>query len=185
VKVFQYIFIFVCCISCQFSENASIIELKSSNSNLELKNGVLYFNTMPFYGKLVDKNANDIRLLEVEYANGRKHGLEKKKYQDGAVAEERFYIQGKKSGVHRAWYKNGQQKFEYHFNTLGLYHGTVREWYQKGQTYTSFNFRNGKEEGAQQMWNSDGKIRANFVVKNGERYGLIGLKKCKSLSTSR
>ena len=31
------------------------------------------------------------------------------------------------------------------------------------------------------MWELDGGIRANYVVKNGHRYGLIGLKNCKSV----
>ena len=36
----------------------------------------------------------------------------------------------------------------------------------------------GYEEGSQKAWWQNGVIRANYVVKNGRRYGLIGLKLC-------
>ena len=46
-----------------------------------------------------------------------------------------------------------------------------------------FNYVDGKEEGSQKMWQINGKIRANYHVKNGERFGLIGLKKCYTVNT--
>ena len=57
----------------------------------------------------------------------------------------------------------------------------MEEWYRNGQKAKEFHFTNGKEEGSQKMWESNGKLRANFITKNGERYGLIGLKKCYSV----
>jgi antitoxin component YwqK of YwqJK toxin-antitoxin module len=37
---------------------------------------------------------------------------------------------------------------------------------------------NGKEEGTQKAFKSDGRIKANYTVINGERFGLIGMKRC-------
>ena len=42
----------------------------------------------------------------------------------------------------------------------------------------SFNYINGKEAGKQLLLKSNGNIKANYEVVNGERFGLIGLKKC-------
>ena len=36
----------------------------------------------------------------------------------------------------------------------------------------------GKEAGAQRMWNEDGTLRANYVIKEGRRFGLLGSKPC-------
>ena len=41
------------------------------------------------------------------------------------------------------------------------------------------NYVNGKAMGAQKVWRKDGKIRANFVIReNGKKYGLMGMKRC-------
>ena len=34
------------------------------------------------------------------------------------------------------------------------------------------------------MWKDDGTIKANYEVVNGERFGLIGLKKCYTVTVN-
>ena len=88
-----------------------------------------------------------------------------------------MYRQGKKIGIHKGYYENGNPKFEYHF-IQGEHHGIAKEWYENGQDYKFFHYNMGYEEGSQKAWWENGVIRANYVVKNGRRYGLIGLKLC-------
>ena len=64
------------------------------------------------------------------------------------------------------------------FNEKGEFHGVVKEWYKSGQIFRDFNYAEGKELGSQRMWKNDGTLKANYEVVNGERFGLIGLKKC-------
>ncbi|CAM1370403.1 conserved hypothetical protein [Tenacibaculum xiamenense] len=155
---------------------------KFSKEDFSLINGVLFFQNEEFSGKLSSYDPVNYTSILSEYCNGRKNGSEIKKYENEELAEERFYKEGVKVGIHKGWWKNGNKKFEYHFNTSGEYDGEVKDWYKNGQMFKFFNYSNGREEGAQKMWQPDGKIRANFVTKNGERYGVIGLKKCYSLN---
>jgi antitoxin component YwqK of YwqJK toxin-antitoxin module len=74
-------------------------------------------------------------------------------------------------------FRSGQPQFEFYFED-GEYHGVAKEWYQNGQAYRTFHYEHGYEQGSQKMWWENGIIRANYVVKNGRRYGLIGLKLC-------
>ena len=83
----------------------------------------------------------------------------------------------KKIGKHIGYWENGQPQFEFYFED-GEHHGVAKEWYQNGQTYRTFHYEHGYEQGSQKMWWENGIIRANYVVKNGRRYGLIGLKLC-------
>ena len=85
---------------------------------------------------------------------------------------------------HLGWWEDGTPKFEYHFNTKGAYEGKRKEWYKNGQLVRDFNYVSGKEVGSQRMWAKNGKIRANYEVKNGERFGLIGLKKCYTVNAN-
>lgn len=104
-------------------------------------------------------------------------------YPDGAVWYVRTYRDGKEEGMHRGWWPNGARKFEYHYHN-GLAEGAQREWFDDGSPYTEFNYSKGHEAGLQRMWTSYGKLRANYIVKDGRRYGLIGAMGCRGDSTS-
>ena len=152
--------------------------IEASNEKLNLENGILFYNDMPFTGDLVTYYGNNILKSDIEYADGRKHGLEKHWYESSTRAIARYYKKGLKSGLHQGWWENGKLKFEYYFNNNGEYNGSVKEWDESGLLIMYFNYKDGKEIGNQRLWKSDGSLKANYEVIEGERYGLIGLKKC-------
>ena len=157
--------------------------LDANHHNIELDNGVLLYEKTPFSGIITRSYENGQPKSEIEYNNGRKHGVEKQWYMNGNIATIRSYENGIKVGIHEGWWENASQKFLYHFNEKGEYNGEVKEWYFSGVPYKHFNFSNGKEVGNQKLWNKNGKIKANYDVRNGERFGLIGLKKCFTVTT--
>ena len=111
------------------------------------------------------------------YFNGVEEGFQKKWYAGKQLAEERFFINGKKEGRHRTWWPDGKPKME--FDALhNEYHGEFREWYATGLLGKDFHYLNGKEEGSQKLWWDNGTIRANYVIRDGKKYGFIGLKLC-------
>jgi len=183
LKQFIFITILCCFISCNEREKATLVLFKE-HSQLQLNNGVLYYNDAPFNGTLKSFNEVNQTRNTTNYMHGKKDGEERKIDQNGTLAELRYYKNGLKVGVHKAWRKNGQQLFEYPYNNLGRYHGAMKEWYANGQLVRLFNYVDGKEVGPQKMWLSNGNIKANYTVVHGERYGLIGLKKCYSLKTN-
>lgn len=170
----------ICCISILFgcSKPDTSLTINALNTNLILDNGVLLYNDKPFSGKLVSYFNNNQLQFQTQYVNGKKEGTEQHWFNNGSLAQERFYTKGKKTGIHRGFWNNGNLKFVYHFNNKGAYNGSVKEWFKQGQLYKAFNYTNGKENGKQRLWEIDGSVRANYEVVNGERFGLIGLKKC-------
>lgn len=111
------------------------------------------------------------------YFNGVEEGLQKKWYPNKQLAEERFYINGKKEGTHRGWWSDGKPRFL--FTTLNNeYEGEFKEWYISGLLGKQFHYVNGQEEGSQRLWWDNGSVRANYVIRHGKKYGLIGLKTC-------
>lgn len=181
----KYVFmIFVFIFSCTTKQEKSNFVLENTNKKLNYKNGILYIEDELFSGKITSFDAVNQTKNSCEYLNGKKHGKELKYFLDDSLAEERFYTNGLKTGIHKAWWNNSQPKFVYYFDNQGRYNGSVKEWYANGQPFKNFNFVNGKENGSQKMWQSNGKLRANFVTKNGERFGLIGLKKCYTVNTT-
>ncbi len=176
------VFVFLCCLSCKKHQEVEQ-EKVFDPITFKLINGELFLQDDLYSGVLIKEDSlNKVKTI-TKYNLGRKEGIEIKYYQDTLKIEERFYTEGMKSGIHRGWWRNGNLRFEYHFNPKGAYNGSVNEWYKNGQQMKAFNFENGKESGTQRLWQDDGKIRANFVAKNGDRFGLIGLKKCYSVNT--
>jgi len=192
-----YVLIFLFFISCddksddikkRISENELqllSIEKNKNDSGFQLKNGVLYFNDNPYSGAVHEFYDHKVLKSISRYYLGKKEGEYVGFYPNQKKWFERFYSRGIKVKTHNGWYQNGQQMFEYQFNNLGAYHGYVKDWHSNGQLAKHFNFENGQEVGSQKMWTSTGKIRANFFTVNGERHGLIGLKNCVSVTTTK
>ncbi len=111
------------------------------------------------------------------YFNGVEEGMQKKWYNNKQIAEERFYINGKKEGFHKGWWPDGKQKFMFEVSN-NAYDGLFEEWYVSGLLGKRFHYNNGQEEGSQRLWWDNGTVRANYVIKNGRKYGLSGLKLC-------
>ena len=167
--------------SCQQAKGTIVVLV--NDSNLKLENGVLFYNNSKFSGSIEWYHDNSEKLKSsANYKLGSKHGIETFWYKNDSVAAKRFYTKGLKTGTHEASWPNGNRKFVYHFNEKGEYHGNIKEWYKTGNVFRDFNYVNGKEVGSQRLWYQNRKIKANYVVVNGERFGLIGLKKCYRVS---
>lgn len=147
------------------------------NSAINFHQDTLFLGAKKYSGFVLDTFPTEDSASFVGYFNGIEEGVSKKWHPNKQIAEVRFFHHGKKIGIHRGFWPNGNRKFEYHF-VNGEHHGKAQDWYENGQVYKEFHYKMGYEEGSQKAWWENGIIRANYVVKNGRRYGLIGLKLC-------
>jgi antitoxin component YwqK of YwqJK toxin-antitoxin module len=164
------------------SAQYKVIPSKWVNENdkgLTRSRGVLYYNNVAFSGWIYNDYPNGNRYTETPYHNGKEEGIMKRWYADHKLEQERLFINGKKEGIHRGWWPDGKPKFEYYFEN-DEHNGTAKEWFSNSSPYRAFAYKAGHEEGRQQMWWDNGTIRANYVVKDGKQYGLIGRKLCKN-----
>lgn len=180
-------FILIVSTACGVSENESSqavipnISVEASTDGLSKNKALVYFKDSLFSGFLTNHFADGSIQSKSGYLYGKLQGESVQYYENGQLKEKRFYDNNKKVGHHKGLWPNGNKKFEYYFEA-GLHEGELKEWYETGEPFRFFHYKNGKEEGSQKMWQSDGIIRANYVVKEGHRYGLIGLKNCKSVT---
>lgn len=142
--------------------------------------GVLYYKNSPFTGYVYENYPNGAQARLMSYVKGREDGVMNYWYPNGILQQERFFDDGKKQGVHKGWWPDGSPRFEYHFKD-DEYDGPVKEWFPNGKPYRVFNYHMGHEDGLEQMWWDSGAIRANYVVKDGQQYGLIGRKLCRNV----
>lgn len=158
--------------------------LMKSINNISKKNDTIFLNGEKYNGFLfqLSPNGNDTIAME-GYVNGLLSGDQKKWFPKKQLMEERYYRKGKKNGKQIAYWPNGNKRFEFEAKD-DAYEGELREWSVNGHLFHLANFVNGQEEGAQKMWYDNGKIRANYVIISGKRYGLLGTKNCKNVSDS-
>lgn len=159
---------------------AKTVPAKYVNANDSLFNDhkdTVYYGDHFFTGYRYSLYPNADTATIQSYFNGVEEGYQRKWYPGKLLAEERFYINGKKEGTHKGWWPDGKQKFI--FSAVNdEYEGEFREWYASGLLGKQFHYIHGREEGSQRLWWDNGTVRANYVIKNGKKYGLIGLKTC-------
>lgn len=107
----------------------------------------------------------------------------KKYFPNHQLMEYREYRNEMKNGKQIAYWDNGNKRFEY--NALDdAYEGELKEWDYSGKLFHLAHYKNGREDGLQKLWYDNGTIRANYIIRNGRRYGLLGTKNCKNVSDS-
>jgi len=149
----------------------------SNNPNFNFHQDTLYLGYQHFTGYAYQLYATGDTEYIKGFVNGLEEGVQTSWHPNGQLAERRFYISGKKQGPQHSWWPNGKQRFAY-TAIDDEYSGELKEWDVKGMLYRDFNYVNGQEEGSEKMWWPDGSVRANYVVHNGKRYGLLGMKLC-------
>ena len=154
--------------------------VNENDGHLSRRGGALYYNDSLFSGWLYSNFPNGNRYYETPYFEGKEEGFMKSWYADHKPEQERLFVNGKKEGVHRGWWPSGKPKYEYRF-VNDEHNGAAKEWFINNKPYRVFTYKMGHEEGRQQMWWPNGTIRANYVVKDGQQYGLIGRKLCKNM----
>ena len=161
------------------SESAAeeILVLLRSDDGLELADGVLTLMGSPVTATVIEHHENGILKRSEEWVDGRRHGSSISWHSNAQVNELRTWLEGRKEGQHMGWYADGTLRFDYRY-AHGLLEGNALEWYPSGILYRDFNYVAGQESGTQRMWSLDGSLRANYVVREGRRFGLIGSKGC-------
>jgi hypothetical protein len=121
--------------------------------------------------------SNDGVVTWVPLQHGQVHGLQTSRFANGQQRGEGRYVHGQAQGVHRAWWPSGQLQSEQNFS-FDKPEGPMRTWYASGRPYQAHLFVQGQESGPQRVWFEDRRIRANYVVRDGRRYGSIGALNC-------
>jgi antitoxin component YwqK of YwqJK toxin-antitoxin module len=144
---------------------------------LKKKGDTLYYKEQYFTGYQYSLYENGDSAFIYGFFNGVEEGWQRKYYPGKVLAEQRFYVNGKKEGSHKSWWPDGKSRMEFTAEH-NEYEGEFKEWNSAGTLIKRFHYIRGKEAGRQQLWWDNGKLRANYEVRNGRTFGLIGSKLC-------
>jgi antitoxin component YwqK of YwqJK toxin-antitoxin module len=147
-------------------------------------NGLIMENIKPFSGTVFTLFPGTKDTAELtRFLDGKENGEWIKFYPSKKIKEKRYFENGQKTGAYIGWWENGNRQLDYFF-IADEYDGACREWNEAGMLTKVMNYKKGHEDGHQQWWYDSGKIRANYIIKDGRRYGLLGTKNCINVSDS-
>ena len=171
---------------CGKNENTELHQtwVKSLDTSLQINDGRLYRSGQLFTGSVFEIFPAIGDTVEISsFKNGLENGAWKKFYPGHKLRELREFRNGKKTGRLQTWWPNGKLQAEYFFED-DEYQGTCREWNMDGSLVREMNYEKGHEQGSQKLFYDNGKIRANYTIIDGRRYGLLGTKNCVNVSDS-
>lgn len=172
------------CVGKQHAVEPTQLFVLGDNPTIRFNNGVVYKDNQPFTGILYNYYIDTKDTADVTpYLSGREHGEKRKYYPNKQLWEKRYFHQGNKVGEMRTYWSNGKPQIQYFFAN-GEYEGTCKEWTSAGMLSRLMHYKKGYEDGEQKWWYDNGKIRANYVIIEGRRYGLLGTKNCINVSDS-
>jgi antitoxin component YwqK of YwqJK toxin-antitoxin module len=103
-----------------------------------------------------------------------KHGKYKWWHDNGQLAQEADYVDGKKEGSDKRWHPNGQLSFEVNCKN-DLFEGSYTDFAQNGHKMSKGNHVNGFSEGTWKYWYyegpEDGHVALEGNVVRGQRDG--------------
>lgn len=163
--------------------NEKLLSFSADNAQISFENAGVFFQGKPFSGKLfwVDPQSQDTLKIE-SYLKGNRHGNWIQYFPGHVLKEIRTFDQGKKVGAFVQYFPTGKKQQEYHFQN-DEYQGLAREWNERGVLIREMHYVAGHEEGSQKLFYDNGQVRANYVMQNGRRFGLLGTKNCVNVSS--
>jgi antitoxin component YwqK of YwqJK toxin-antitoxin module len=171
--------------SCSRNKSSSTLQkYNAAITPLINAGGVYQLNGKPFSGIIYSLAENKKDTVAIgSFLNGSEDGEWRRFYANNRLMEKRYYTKGKKTGLFEGWWPNGVKRLEYHFQN-GEYEGNCKDWSDKGLLVSNMNYKKGYEEGLQQQFYETGKVKANYIMADGRRYGLLGTKNCVNVSDS-
>ena len=149
----------------------------ASDPALRDRNGVLELRGAPFSGWVTEGGAEAPLVGRTPYLHGLRHGRATARYQNGALAYEKLFRHGLREGVHRGFWPDGKPQFVYRYEK-DLFAGEQVAYYRNGARAELRHYRDGREEGQQTQWDGEGRVQANYVFRDGKRYGIVGRFDC-------
>lgn len=172
----------VCLCGCHSSDKR--IWHNAADTNFTQVNGLMYRDKKTYTGStyLLYPGSKDTAAI-AGYRRGKEDGIWKNFYPNHVPKQIREFKNGKKTGVFTAWWENKNRKLQYFFEE-DEYEGTCKAWNMEGKLIRAMHYVKGHESGRQQMFYDNGKIRANYTIIAGRRYGLLGTKNCVNVPDS-
>ena len=156
-----------------------------TDPDLTYVNGIYRLDDKPYSGTVYRVLKGYAIETYSPVVDGRLHGRYTSYYANGDPYETRTYSNGLSTGTHIGYWEGaGHKKFEYNYLDQKK-EGTQRTWYRNGDPAEAYFYHDDQLSGRQQAWRENGSLYRNYIVKEGIPYGLQKSKTCYEVSDQR
>jgi antitoxin component YwqK of YwqJK toxin-antitoxin module len=96
----------------------------------------------------------------------RDDSLYKTWHENGRIATETNYKDGKKNGLYRGWHRNGNLATEANYKN-GILNGLYRWWHENGHLLKDSTYKDGILDGLYKTWRENGQFLKESTYKDG------------------
>ena len=135
-------------------------------NELQLKDGVYFYDETPYSGKVFAFYDNGQKSYEHTLEMGKYHGLSTSWYEKGGRSLEVIYQEGKVHGHQTDWYENGVMKSKSYYQDDEMV--LFENWYESGQKEKELTHDTMTE------WRRNGNKRTQKIFVGDQTKGLSG-----------
>lgn len=110
-------------------------------------------------------NSKNNLYMEISYINGKKNGIEKMYYPNGALFQETPYSDNVIDGIKRIYSENGSIDVEISYKN-GQAEGQEIAYRENGKLWYKMSYKQGKKDGIYKHYDKNGKLWGEIVYKN-------------------
>lgn len=186
MKKFWFSVIILNCLGCYENiknpiYNAGELCVKNFDAGFQKINNTWFYKKNLFTGFMIEVEKDNRIVYKLPISEGKENGLALGWYNSGEKLLKRHYENGLKEGEFMQWWPNGNLRYLFHYKH-DKYNGTLTIFFPNGTKRQESNYQDGKEEGIQRVWNEEGLLVSNYIVKNTKMYGVAIFKSCIPIS---
>jgi len=107
---------------------------------------------------------------EWHFKDGKRNGIRRSYYENGQIQDEWNYKDGKKNGIRRSYYENGQLKDDKFYKDDKKI-GIRRSYYENGQIQDEWNYKDDNFNGVRRSFYENGQLIVEGKYKEGKENG--------------
>jgi antitoxin component YwqK of YwqJK toxin-antitoxin module len=168
--------------SCQIKNKEIVIvppaiRVVQFDSLLKKTNNEWLYKGKTFSGYMIQIEKDGSVVYKLPIIDGKENGLAKGIYNTGEKLMERNFINGKREGIFKQWWPNGNYRYLFTFKN-DEYNGTQYVFFPDGKKRQASNYILGELDGLQSIWDEKGELISNYTYKDKKLYGIITAKNC-------
>lgn len=164
-------------LSCKRQETPPAVMIKNYDPDLQQTVEGWWYKGKPFSGYMIEEQRAHEIVYRLPIIDGKENGPAIGFYDSGEKLLECYFLNGKKEGLYKQWWPNGNYRYRFHFKN-GKYHGAQTVFFPDGKIREESRFFFGGKEGLQRVWNNSGQLISNYMIRNKKLYGVISVETC-------
>lgn len=122
-------------------------------------------------GTFREYHENGKLAAEINYKDGKLHGILRKWYDNGQLHDSSYFKNGEPVGYSVSYYRNGKKNYENYWSEAHKLDSISRFWYDNGKIGNEGYYQNGKLHGEWRMYYKNGRLESIINYDRGDKQG--------------